>query len=58
MTSIYGAGKVCPFENQNCNLDTEGLYLEPGDILFAIKYLKSFPRNVTMNNNIFFWYRH
>ena len=30
MTSIYGAGKICPFDNQDCDLDTEGLTLEPG----------------------------
>ena len=30
MTSIYGAGKICPFENQGCDVETEGLTLEPG----------------------------
>ena len=30
MTAIYGAGKICPFDNQNCDLETEGLTLEPG----------------------------
>eukprot|EP00092_Neocalanus_flemingeri_P032409 GFUD01035244.1.p1 GENE.GFUD01035244.1~~GFUD01035244.1.p1 ORF type:complete len:665 (+),score=203.13 GFUD01035244.1:85-2079(+) len=30
MTSIYGAGKICPFDNQDCDLETEGLTLEPG----------------------------
>ena len=30
MTSVYGAAKVCPFEKQDCDLDTEGLTLEPG----------------------------
>ena len=30
MTSIYGAGKICPFDNQGCDLETEGLTLEPG----------------------------
>ena len=30
MQGVYGAGKVCPFDNQSCNLNTEGLTLEPG----------------------------
>ena len=30
MTTVYGAGKVCPVENPSCNLETEGLTLEPG----------------------------
>ena len=30
MTSIYGAGKICPFEKQDCDVETEGLTLEPG----------------------------
>jgi hypothetical protein len=30
MTGTYGAGKVCPYEMQNCDLATEGLTLEPG----------------------------
>ena len=30
MTGIYGAGKVCPWKNEDCNLATDGLTLEPG----------------------------
>lgn len=30
MTSVYGAGKVCPLENRECDLESEGLTLEPG----------------------------
>ena len=30
MQGVYGAGKVCPYENQNCNLAVDGLTLEPG----------------------------
>ena len=30
MQGVYGAGKVCPFDNPSCNLNTEGLTLEPG----------------------------
>ena len=30
MQGTYGAGKVCPYKNQNCDLSTEGLTLEPG----------------------------
>lgn len=35
MTSIYGAGKVCPFDKQDCDLATDGMTLEPSleDIL-------------------------
>ena len=29
MTSTYGSAKVCPYNNQNCNLTTEGYTLEP-----------------------------
>jgi peptidyl-dipeptidase A len=29
MTSTYGSAKICPFDNQNCDLATEGLPLEP-----------------------------
>lgn len=29
MNSIYGSAKVCPFDNQNCDLESEGLTLEP-----------------------------
>ena len=29
MMGTYGAAKVCPFDNQACDLDTEGMYLEP-----------------------------
>ena len=30
MQGVYGAGKVCPFEKQDCDLNLEGLTLEPG----------------------------
>ena len=30
MTTVYGSGKVCPMSNQQCDLKTEGLTLEPG----------------------------
>ena len=30
MQGIYGSGKVCPYENQKCDLEKEGLTLEPG----------------------------
>ena len=30
MELIYNTAKVCPFTNQNCNLDTQGLPLDPG----------------------------
>jgi len=29
MTSIYGAGRICPFDNQDCDLSSDGLTLEP-----------------------------
>ena len=35
MSKIYGTGKVCPYqagvEKPQCNLETEGLSLEPGN---------------------------
>ena len=30
MKSVYGKGKVCPMEKKDCNLESEGLGLEPG----------------------------
>ncbi|CAH0552700.1 unnamed protein product [Brassicogethes aeneus] len=30
MTSIYSTAKICPYEKQKCDLDKEGLNLEPG----------------------------
>ena len=30
MSGKYGSAKVCPFDNQNCDLEMEGLSLEPG----------------------------
>ncbi|KAK4883480.1 hypothetical protein RN001_006799 [Aquatica leii] len=29
MTNIYSTGKICPYQNQSCDLPTEGLTLEP-----------------------------
>ena len=26
---VYGSGKVCPYENQECDPETEGMNLEP-----------------------------
>ena len=30
MVTVYGSGKVCPMEKKDCNLESEGLGLEPG----------------------------
>lgn len=30
MSSIYNTARVCPFNNKNCNLTTEGMNLDPG----------------------------
>ncbi|XP_044757063.1 angiotensin-converting enzyme-like [Coccinella septempunctata] len=30
MMEIYSTGKICPYRNQNCDLSTEGLNLDPG----------------------------
>ncbi|KAI4458414.1 angiotensin-converting enzyme [Holotrichia oblita] len=30
MSTIYNTAKVCPYDNQQCDLDTEGLALNPG----------------------------
>jgi len=29
METTYSIAKICPFANQNCNLETEGLTLDP-----------------------------
>lgn len=29
MTNIYSTAKICPFSQQNCSLETQGLSLEP-----------------------------
>lgn len=29
MMGVYGSGKVCPYENQECDPETEGMNLEP-----------------------------
>lgn len=29
MSTIYNNARICPFEKQNCNLQTEGLTLDP-----------------------------
>jgi hypothetical protein len=35
MEQIYNTARICPFDKQVCNLETEGLTLDPhmGDIL-------------------------
>lgn len=30
MTNIYSTAKICPYKDQNCDLETAGLSLEPG----------------------------
>ena len=29
MMGVYGSGKVCPYDNQECDPETEGMNLEP-----------------------------
>lgn len=29
MTNIYSTARICPYDNQDCDLDSEGLNLEP-----------------------------
>jgi hypothetical protein len=29
METIYNTAKICPFAKQDCNLETEGLTLDP-----------------------------
>lgn len=29
MTTIYNSARICPFDRQNCNLEVEGLTLDP-----------------------------
>lgn len=31
MQNIYAVAKVCPYKEQNCDLETSGLSLEPGN---------------------------
>lgn len=36
LTTIYNTAKVCPYDKQNCNEETEGLTLDPEiDLLLA-----------------------
>lgn len=39
MSEIYSTGKICPFNKQNCDLQKEGLSLEPGKYMFNNIYL-------------------
>jgi hypothetical protein len=32
MTTIYSSAKICPFEKEACDLATEGLLLDPGEL--------------------------
>lgn len=50
MTGIYAAGKVCPFDKQNCDLPTEGLTLEPG-----ISEVMDNPADHTWEELEYFW---
>lgn len=36
MSSIYGQAKICPYNKQDCDLETEGLALDPGMFFFAL----------------------
>lgn len=31
MVNTYSTAKICPFQKQNCDLEKEGLSLEPGE---------------------------
>ena len=36
MSGTYGSAKVCPFENQSCDIESEGMNLEPDiEAIFA-----------------------
>ena len=35
MSKIYGTAKICPYAQQDCDLETEGLSLEPRKLLAA-----------------------
>lgn len=39
MTEIYSTAKVCPIDFPDCNLDEEGLSLEPGKV-YVVYILK------------------
>lgn len=40
MTTVYNSARICPFTKQNCNLQTEGLTLDP-----EIEYLLATSEN-------------
>ena len=50
MTGIYGAAKVCPFEEPNCDLSTQGLTLEPG-----ISAVIDNPTDYTWDELVYYW---
>lgn len=49
MQEVYNTAKICPFNNQKCDLDKEGLSLDPGkflsDLFFEYIFDRVFPRN-------------
>ena len=50
MTGIYGAAKVCPFEEPNCDLSIQGLTLEPG-----ISAVIDNPTDYTWDELVYYW---
>lgn len=39
MTTIYSSAKICPYGKENCNLTTEGLLLDPGELVIGSRKL-------------------
>lgn len=33
MTNTYSTAKICPYAKPNCNIQTEGLDLDPGEYI-------------------------
>lgn len=66
MKQIYSTGKMCPYKNQNCDLDKKALTLEPGKYLtintlwWNVLVLPVFYRNGNCNQQItlFFFSAH
>ena len=50
MSGIYGSAKVCPFANQKCDVEKEGLGLDPG-----LESIISRTTNTTWEELIYVW---
>jgi hypothetical protein len=60
MTTIYSAAKICPYNKQTCDLNTEGLSLDPGElhILSRKKHCGWISLDHTTRTSYFLTYKH